>query len=1024
MEALLDVSTTPSMGSAGAGLTAIQKAAPADLAHPALPRVPGYELYSVLGKGGMGIVYKARDKALGRLVALKMIRGAHIDREDVRRFRTEAEAVARLQHPNIVQIYEIGDYHGLPYCALEFCAGGSLHTRLAGTPLPPRETARLTETLARAIQAAHVQKIVHRDLKPHNVLLAAEITENTEGNTTDSSGSSSGIAGSWVAKIADFGLAKKLDVDVQQTQRGAVMGTPSYMAPEQAQGKNVGPAVDVWALGAILYETLTGRPPFKAATTVDTLLQVTGTDPVAPTQLNAAVPRDLETICLKCLHKEPARRYATALALAEDLRRFQAGEPILARPASLAERGIKWAKRRPAQVAAAALGAVAAVVLAVATVLLAAAHERERLANDHEREARAVAEANAVRAGRAAAAESTAKVAAQQAAAAEKAARDTAEKRLAQITKAKEILTGIFRDLDPRQETKDGPTLTKQLAQRLDGAAALLEGEAVGDPLVVAHLQMALGHTLLSLGKPTSAATLYAKARRTFEQVRGPDHLDTLTSINHLASAYRETGELDLAIALHVEALEKQRVRLGADHPDTLKTMNDLAVAYQSANKHDLALPLYVHTLEKQKARFGENHPDTLTGMHNLAGAYQAAGQTELALSLFLDTVARRKEQLGQDHPETLRSMGGLALAYQATGHRDLALALAVETMEKMKVKLGPDHPDTLVATANLALLHKAAGEFAQALPLLVDTLEQMKWKLGPGHPHTCRVANEVVVVLNATSKQAEVLFRKRDHAGTEALLMVWLNAQKIILPADDVQRAFHLKVVGECRIVQKNYAAAEMALRESHAIWLKKQPKAVLCYDTANLLGAALAGQQKFLDAEPLLVGSANVLVASAAKLSPADRQLMLAAVQRVIDLYDAWDRPTDAARWRQQKATLAAPSSPATLAQLGQQFLQQRKFTEAEPVLRKLLTLTQQKSSDHWTTFQAQSLLGEALLGQGKLAAAEPLLLAGYFGLHLRQAAIPDADRAAVLTDAAARIVRLYQERDPDGRRPPGGR
>lgn len=245
---------------------------------PALSAAPGYEVLGELGRGGMGVVYKARQVALNRVVALKMIlHSSHAGEAAHGRFRAEAEAVARLSHVNIVQVYEVGEHGGLPFFSLEYCAGGSLEQRLTGTPMPPAEAAALVEKLALAVQAAHAADVLHRDLKPANVLLAADGTP----------------------KITDFGLARRLD-QASQTQTGAVMGTPSYMAPEQAEGKkDVGPAADVYALGAILYECLTGRPPFKAATSFDTILQVVSEEPVPPRSLNAKVPVDLETIALK-----------------------------------------------------------------------------------------------------------------------------------------------------------------------------------------------------------------------------------------------------------------------------------------------------------------------------------------------------------------------------------------------------------------------------------------------------------------------------------------------------------------------------------------------------------------------------------------------------------------------------------------------------------------------------------------------------------------------------------------------------
>ncbi|HBI46877.1 MAG TPA: hypothetical protein DDY78_29095 [Planctomycetales bacterium] len=314
-----------------------------------------YELLDEIGRGGMGVVYKARQLSLNRLIALKMIlAGDHAGASQLSRFRDEAEALARLQHPHIVQIFEVGEHEGHPYFSMEFVEGCSLAQKLDGTPLPPHESAKLVELLARGIHYAHQQGIVHRDLKPANVLL-------TKGGAP---------------KITDFGLAKKVEGGSGLTQSGAIMGTPSYMAPEQAGGKKeVGPAADVYALGAILYECLTGRPPFKAATAMDTLRQVVADDPVPPTRLAPRTPRDVETICLKCLQKEPYKRYAGAEELANDLRRFLNGEPIAARPVGAAERVGKWVRRRPA--AAALLAVIAAAALGFVLLLDRARREAD-----------------------------------------------------------------------------------------------------------------------------------------------------------------------------------------------------------------------------------------------------------------------------------------------------------------------------------------------------------------------------------------------------------------------------------------------------------------------------------------------------------------------------------------------------------------------------------------------------------------------------------------------------------------------
>jgi len=375
--------------------------------HPSDPgpdslEVPGYEILGVLGRGGMGVVYKARQVGLKRLVALKMVlAGGHAGPEELARFRLEAEAVARLQHPNIAQVYDVGEVRGLPYFSLEYCSGGSLSQQLDGTPRPPKEAAQLVEVLARAVHYAHERGVVHRDLKPANILIATGGVSGDHEAIREKPTTIDASLANHQLKVADFGLAKCMDDEKGQTKSGAIIGTPSYMAPEQAGGKGqgVGPAADVYALGAILYELLTGRPPFRAATALDTVLQVIGEEPVRPSLLQPRLSRDLETICLKCLNKEPSKRYPGAAALADDLRRHRLGEPIHARPVGGVERGWRWCRRNPT---------VAALVAVVALSLLAgtgvawrfaaqALRERDR-ADEQATEARTQAkQANAER---------------------------------------------------------------------------------------------------------------------------------------------------------------------------------------------------------------------------------------------------------------------------------------------------------------------------------------------------------------------------------------------------------------------------------------------------------------------------------------------------------------------------------------------------------------------------------------------------------------------------------------------------
>src|SRR5262245_50477379 len=341
-----------------------------------LPRIPGYDVEAVIGRGGMGVVFRALQVRLNRLVAIKMaLAGEYAEPHERERFQREAEAVASLRHPNVVQVYDVGEVEGRPYFTMELVEGGSLAQKLAGTPQPASQSAALLATLAAAIHTAHATGIVHRDLKPANILLTPDGTP----------------------KVTDFGLARRLDGGAGLTGTGIALGTPSYMAPEQVGGKAdaVGTATDVYALGAVLYEVLTGRPPFKGESAAETLQQVISQDPVPPSRLNAKVPRDLETICLNCLHKEPGRRYASAAALADDLGRFQNSRPIRARPVGLVERAWRWSRRNP--VAAAQVStALALLGLAIGGGLWLQAQRAERREEKLRQEAQEAREAEAV----------------------------------------------------------------------------------------------------------------------------------------------------------------------------------------------------------------------------------------------------------------------------------------------------------------------------------------------------------------------------------------------------------------------------------------------------------------------------------------------------------------------------------------------------------------------------------------------------------------------------------------------------
>jgi tetratricopeptide (TPR) repeat protein len=827
----------------------------------------------------MGVVYKARQTSLNRLVALKVIlAGGHAGPEALARFLREAETVARLRHPNIVQVHDYGSHDGTPFFSLEYLEGGSLADRLKGQPQPPARAAEMALTLARAVQAAHEAGVVHRDLKPANVLLAADGTP----------------------KVADFGLAKRGDAG--STATGQVLGTPSYMAPEQAGGKNkeVGPAADVYALGAILYECLTGRPPFQGASAWDTLQLVITADPVAPHQLQPKVPRDLETVCLTCLRKEPAKRYASAALLADDLRRFLGGEPIRAQPVGLLGRGWRWCRRNPVVAGLAAALAVVVVGSVAALAVLAYAESR---------------------------------------------AKEQAQLSLRQTKKGIEVLASVFRKLDPKAEDQGGKALRVQLGERLQEAARQLEGEAVGDPVEVARLQDLLGNALRELGQLDPAEAVLRKARATREQLLGPDHPDTLTSMDNLALLYRERGRYDEAEPLFLQALEARRRTLGADHADTLASINNLAGLYRDRGRYDETERLlkqalegfrrtlgadHPHTLTSmdnlgvlflERGRYGEaepllqqalagrrrvlgaDHPDTITSLNNLGALYDRRGQYEEAEPLLKQGLEAHRRVLGADHPDTLRSMGNLAVLYHRRGRYDEAEPLYRQVLKARRMKLGPDHPETLLGTYNLARLHQARAQYEDAEALLREIIPAARKSLGLGQPWT--------QLFLGTFSEVEAKLGRPEQA--EPQLRELAAAVRDQVGADAPEYAAPLALLAANLLAQRKYQEAEGVAGTCLAIRAQKQPQDWATSQARSLVGAALLGQKKYAAAEPLLVQGYQGLKERQQAIPPQSRECVAEAVGRLVALYDAWGKPGEAAKWRKERDAARAATPGA---------------------------------------------------------------------------------------------------------------
>jgi tetratricopeptide (TPR) repeat protein len=748
--------------------------------------VPGYEIQCELGRGGMGVVYRAKQKSLARVVALKMIlHGQHASLAERTRFRIEAEAAARLQHANIVQIHEVGEHNGVPFFSLEFCPGGSLGEKLDGTPWPARLAAALVQTLANAMHAAHQKGVVHRDLKPANVLLAEDGTP----------------------KITDFGLAKRLD-EAGHTQTGAVMGTPSYMAPEQALArKDVGPPADVYALGTMLYELLTGRPPFKGATTLDTLEQVRSQEPVPPRQLQPKLDRDVETICLKCLQKDPRRRYAGCGELAEDLGRFQRGETILARPVGRLGRLARWARRSPW---VAGLGAaVLLLLLALAggtlffVVKIAAANAAERQAKEKALE-------QAAQAGRLA--EANAELAGQEKTARNLADRET-QKALGEARKAQqisEVLAGLFQASDPIgingfgffNPASGGSTLT--VGTLLDSGVERVQREFGGEPGLQAALLYAIGNAYRSLnrfdkaepllrqalslreakpdldlaeslyglgwllqerGDYEVAEKLYRRSLALRERLDDKDQLLVAQSKLNLAWVLTEMGETEEPERLFREVIAHRRVHPGPKQRDLALAYFGLAALLLDRGRFtEAALPamagVALFPTPEGRVSLGEG-----LGLFQRGVALRSVGMASAAVSALKRCLELAKTALGQNHVYVAMVLHELAVAHENLGHKAEAEAYLRECLGVADATVGLAHPRVVYAANSLSRLLAKQGRTAEAEEVHCQRVEAARERFGPDHVRVAEaLAAWACFVTTFAPSRAEDLHREADR--------------------------------------------------------------------------------------------------------------------------------------------------------------------------------------------------------------------------------------------------------------------
>lgn len=758
-----------------------------------------YELIEELARGGMGVVYHAHQLSLNRSVALKMIAAGQLATSAaVQRFHTEAEAAARLAHPHIVPIYEIGEYEGQHYYSMKLIEGGTLAQRMENeewrTENGGKIAAGIVAKIARAVHYAHQRGILHRDLKPRNILL----DEADEPH------------------ITDFGLAKLLEDDTSLTRSLAMLGTPSYMAPEQAAGgaSQLTTAADIYSLGAILYELLTGQPPFRGGTSIEILREVCEREPAWPHAINPEVDRDLETICLKCLNKDAQKRYGSAEMLAQDLDRWRKGEPILARPVSAAEKAWRWCRRRPV-----VAGLLLAVVIALVAGLVVSNwfYLRERAAH-------------------------------QQALAAESEARAVGQ-----------FLEDLLFQATPEHNSREKQiTLEQALANSI---RKLDQEHDIGrQPKVEATLRLIIGRIYDELGGMAEADL---NLRRAFELSRrelGPTNALTLgaefwlgTFLHDLGHKYVEAG------TLLREVWQARQQLLGPEHPDTLKALQGFEITLYQTGRFKEAEQIARYILSVRERTLEPDDDNTLDALQNLAACVGFQGDHEQAEAIFRDEL-RRRDRNGSN-------------------------------------KFG-----RFVAVKELASHRIMQGDAGEADRLMTREVLAAARELGPTN----------LLTLHLQRVLARALAEEGCFVEAEAL--AWLTLEERFRQSSDPEgNGRTMLILGRALAQQGKLDEAEPLLQAALPLLREhirtKDAGAVLA---ANWLGAIQVSRKAFAEAENLMVPDADRFFDPANQLSPSEVRL---AVGHIITLYEAWEKPQQAAVWRRKLQTFASPVNQSEL-------------------------------------------------------------------------------------------------------------
>lgn len=829
-----------------------------------------YELLAEVGRGGMGVVYRARQTTLNRTVAIKMIlTGRLASEEDLKRFRREAQAAANLQHPNIVTVHEVGEHQGQHYYSMDLVDGRSLSELVRERPLPAKQAARYVKIVADAVHYAHQHGTIHRDLKPTNILIDSRDQP----------------------RITDFGLARcsaHENSGTHLTVAGQPIGTPAFMSPEQAEGNTgaIGPASDLFSLGAILYYLLTQRPPFTADSFSALLQQVIHDEPISPRALNPSIPRDLETICLKSLQKDPVRRFCSADALSNDLNRFCEGKPILSRRPNMAERAGRWCARNKT---------VASSLTAIMVVLAAGAGVSAWQATRAKTEA-------------------------------------------AKSRQIAQFLQDMLHAAGPSVANGRDTTL---LVEILDTTATRIGKELDKQPDVRADLQTIIGNVYNELGYFNKAEAMHRDVLATVTKLHGNEHADVASALFNLGAALQGESKLIEAEQVERRALAMRRKLFGNKNADVATSLEDLAAALGLQGKLTEAESALREAVAIQKKVLGDKSADVADSIQNLGQTLRVEGNLADAERMEREALTIRRGLFGNEHLDVAASLNGLGIVLEEQGKFDEGQSAYRDALSIRKKLLGEKHRSVAQTLNNLAILYNDQGKMTEAEAAHREALSIEKEVFGPQHPEVANSLNNLSFVLRDTGKLAEaeaterealalwktnfgdehfqvatalnnlgvILYREQKMSEAEVAHRQSLTMRRKILGDKHPAVAASLEHLAEVLQTTGRLDEAESCLRECLQIREEVIPGEWPAFSVRCSLGDILLIKKEYSKAEPLLISGQEGLEQRKGKIPASNRKCLEDAIKALIRLYENTGVEEKATDWKQKLGRLELP-------------------------------------------------------------------------------------------------------------------